>query len=120
MPRGIKLVTGETHLAKALQKQSDEISNPVVEREKALRPLPLYPSLYQINTRVWLPELSKTLGRTATLDDVPDAELDRFAEMGFDWIWFLSVMANGCRWTKAFPQQSRVAEGIPGDFARPV
>ena len=38
---------------------------------------PRYPSLYQINTRVWLTELSGKLGRPATPDDVPDAELDR-------------------------------------------
>ena len=43
-----------------------------------------YPSLYQINTRVRLTELSRRLGRAATLDDVPDAELDRLAELGFD------------------------------------
>lgn len=54
-----------------------------------------YPSLYQINTRVWLTELSRKLGRPATLDDIPDAELDRFAEIGFDWIWFLSVWQTG-------------------------
>lgn len=50
-----------------------------------------HPSLYQVNTRVWLTELSQALGRPATLDDVPDAELDRLAGMGFDWVWFLSV-----------------------------
>ncbi len=33
---------------------------------------PLYPSLYQINTRVWLMALSQALGRPATLDDIPD------------------------------------------------
>lgn len=54
-----------------------------------------YPSLYQINTRVWLTELSRTLGRPAQLDDIPDAELDRFAGMGFDWVWFLSVWSTG-------------------------
>ena len=54
-----------------------------------------YPSLYQINTRVWLTELSRKLGRRAMLDDIPDAELDRLAEMGFDWIWFLSVWQTG-------------------------
>ena len=53
--------------------------------------LPKYPSLYQINTRVWLTELSRDLDHRATLDDIPDAELDHLAEMGFDWIWFLSV-----------------------------
>jgi hypothetical protein len=54
-----------------------------------------YPSLYQINTRVWLTELSRVLGKRATLDDIPDAELDRVAQMGFDWIWFLSVWQTG-------------------------
>ena len=54
-----------------------------------------YPSLYQVNTRVWLTELSQTLGRPATLDDIPDSELDRLAASGFDWIWLLSVWRTG-------------------------
>jgi glycosidase len=56
---------------------------------------PRYPSLYQINTRVWLTELTGRLGRPATLDDIPDTELDRLAEAGFDWIWLLSVWQTG-------------------------
>jgi len=56
---------------------------------------PAHPLLYQVNTRVWLTGLSQTLGRPATLDDIPDAELDRLAKMGFDWIWFLSVWQTG-------------------------
>src|SRR5262245_38111132 len=56
---------------------------------------PHYPSLYQINTRVWLTELSQAMGRAATLDDIPDAELDHLGEMGFDWVWFLSVWQTG-------------------------
>ena len=55
----------------------------------------LHPALYQINTRVWLTELSEALGRQAALDDIPDAELDRLAELGFDWVWFLSVWQTG-------------------------
>jgi hypothetical protein len=54
-----------------------------------------YPALYQINTRVWLTERSRALHRPATLDDIPDADLDRLARMGFDWIWFLSVWQTG-------------------------
>lgn len=53
------------------------------------------PLLYQINTRVWLTELSQRLGRSTTLDDIPDAELDRLAGQGFDWVWFLSVWQTG-------------------------
>jgi len=56
---------------------------------------PRYPSLYQVNTRVLLTELSRALARPATLDDVPDAELDRWAGLGFDWIWLLSVWQTG-------------------------
>jgi glycosidase len=42
-----------------------------------------------------LTELSGSLGRPATLDDISDAELDRLAGIGFDWIWLLSVWQTG-------------------------
>ena len=61
---------------------------------------PKFPSLYQINTRVWLTELSRKLGKQCTLDDIPEIEFDRFAEMGFDWIWFLSVWTTGAKGKK--------------------
>jgi hypothetical protein len=54
-----------------------------------------YPSLFQINTRVWLTALARELGRPATLDDVPDTALDSLARMGFDWVWLLSVWQTG-------------------------
>lgn len=53
------------------------------------------PCLYQVNIRVWLTELSRALGRCATLDDIPNAALDEFAAQGFDWIWLLSVWQTG-------------------------
>jgi glycosidase len=56
---------------------------------------PRYPSLYQINTRVWLTDLARRLGKPVTLDDVPDAELDQWAELGFDWVWLLSIWQTG-------------------------
>ncbi len=52
---------------------------------------PRYPALYQINTRVWLTGLSQVLGRPATLDDIPYADLIRLAHWGVDWVWLLSV-----------------------------
>jgi len=58
-------------------------------------PDPRYPAPCQVNTRVWLIELSRALGRRAMLDDIPDAELDRLAELGFDGAWFLSVWQTG-------------------------
>ena len=56
---------------------------------------PRYPSLYQINTRVRLTEISAVLGRHATLDDLPDAELDHLAAIGFDIVWLLGVWQTG-------------------------
>jgi Alpha amylase, catalytic domain len=54
-----------------------------------------YPALFQINTRVWLTELGRRLGRPATLDDIPDEDLDRLVGRRFDWIWLLSVWQTG-------------------------
>jgi glycosidase len=54
-----------------------------------------YPSLYQINTRVWLRELSDRLGRLVTLADIPDEFLDHMASLGFDYVWFLGLWQTG-------------------------
>jgi glycosidase len=56
---------------------------------------PRYPALFQVNTRVRLSELAAALGRKATLDDIPDAEIDRLAADGFDIVWFLGVWQTG-------------------------
>jgi Alpha amylase, catalytic domain len=53
------------------------------------------PLLYQVNTRPWLTALSRELGRPATLDDVPDTDLDRLARAGFDLVYFLGVWQTG-------------------------
>ena len=73
-----------------------------------------YPSLYQLNTRVWLTDLARDLGRAATLDDIPDAALDQISESGFGWVWLLSVWQTGlagqqiscsnAEWRKEFEQ----------------
>ena len=81
---------------------------------------PRYPSLYQINTRVWLTRLSQTLGRRAALDDIPDAELDRLAWMGFDWIWLLSVWQTGLagqKISRSHPQWRREFEQTLPDLS---
>ena len=54
-----------------------------------------FPSLYQINTRVKLTELSAQLGRRASLDDISEPELDELASLGFDWIYLLGIWQTG-------------------------
>ena len=52
-------------------------------------------SICQINPRVRLTELASDLGHAATLDEIPDAELDLLAATGFDWLWFVGVWQTG-------------------------
>jgi hypothetical protein len=54
-----------------------------------------YPSLYQVNTRVRLRELSDRLARPATLADIPDEFLDQITSLGFDYVWFLGLWQTG-------------------------
>jgi glycosidase len=52
---------------------------------------PRYPTLYEINTWVWLSELSVKTGRSVDLGSVPQAEWDAMARFGFDAVWFMGV-----------------------------
>jgi hypothetical protein len=56
-----------------------------------------HPLLYEINTRCWLRELSTSLGRAATLADVPDAALDHWQALGFTHLWLMGVWPTGPR-----------------------
>jgi hypothetical protein len=62
----------------------------VADAARARRPL-----LFQVNTRILLAERGRELGRSATLDEVPDAFLDSIAKDGFAWVWFLGVWTTG-------------------------
>ena len=71
-----------------------------------------HPSLYEINTRVWLCRLSQEAGRPITLADVDDATLDDLARRGFDWIWLLGVWQTG----KASREVSRSTPAWQAEF----
>jgi hypothetical protein len=52
---------------------------------------PAYPFLYEINTWVWLSDLSRKYGRDVRLSSVPANEWDAIAAYGFDAVWFMGV-----------------------------
>ena len=52
---------------------------------------PRYPSIYEINTWVWLSELSLNYRKPIDLASVPPAEWDALAALGFDAVWFMGV-----------------------------
>lgn len=53
------------------------------------------PVLYEINTRVWLTDLSRQYKRRITLANVPDAEVDALAARHIDAVWLMGV------WTRS-------------------
>jgi glycosidase len=52
---------------------------------------PRYPTMYEINTWVWLSELSLKSGKAIDLGSVPGAEWDAIQKHGFDGVWFMGV-----------------------------
>src|SRR5262249_13818898 len=61
----------------------------------AMATTPRYPSLLQINTRVWLQGLSREAGKRVTLAEISDETIGGWAAAGFDWIWLLSAWQTG-------------------------
>jgi glycosidase len=50
-----------------------------------------HPHLYEINTWAWLEELSAKYSRPISLREVPAAEWDEIARLGFDFVWLMGV-----------------------------
>ena len=50
-----------------------------------------YPTLYEINTWVWLWEQSRRYGKKIDLSSVPSAEWDALAAYGFEAVWLMGV-----------------------------
>jgi glycosidase len=49
------------------------------------------PVIYELNTWVWLDELSRRNDRAINLADVPSGEWDAIRELGFDAVWLMGV-----------------------------
>ena len=72
------------------------------------------PIIYEINTWVWLNDLSIKYQRTITLGTVPSQEWDAIAALGVDAVWLMGV------WERS-PEGIRIANenaGLVADFHR--
>src|SRR5689334_9114203 len=49
------------------------------------------PILYEVNTRLWLRELSEKFGHPITLANVPESEIALWKELGFTHIWLMGL-----------------------------
>ena len=56
-----------------------------------MTPWPAQPVLYEVNTVVWLGELSRRYGRPVTLGDVPADAWDEITLPGVDAVWLMGV-----------------------------
>ena len=53
--------------------------------------LPRRPTVYEINTAVWLQRLGRATGRPLSLDEVPGEEWDALAALPVDAVWLMGV-----------------------------
>jgi len=67
---------------------------------------PRRPIIYEINTVVWLQELSRRERKPITLGTVPSRDWDALASYGFDAVWLMGV------WERS-PTGIRIASGNP-------
>jgi alpha amylase-like protein len=75
---------------------------------------PRHPVLYEINTRVWVRELSTKAGKRLTLDTIPVEEVERIASLGFDAVWLMGVWTTGL----AAIRLARTDPGLRADYRR--
>jgi len=75
---------------------------------------PRYPTIYEINSWVWLSEQSKKSGRHTDLGSVDSAEWDAIAALGFDAVWFMGVWAR----SPAGISIANKNNGLQSDFRR--
>src|SRR5262250_3178173 len=73
-----------------------------------------YPSVYEINTWVWLTGLSRKYGKPINLSSVPSGEWDAIASLGFDAVWLMGVWER----SPAGIAISMRSQGLLADFQR--
>ena len=79
-----------------------------------MNPWPKHPVIYEINTWVWLNELSRKYEKPVTLAAVPSAEWDSLSSLGADAVWFMGVWERSPAGT-AIANQNK---GLLEDFRR--
>jgi hypothetical protein len=75
---------------------------------------PKHPVIYEINTWVWLGNLSRKYQKPVNLATVPPEEWDQIASGGFDAVWFMGVWKR----SPAGIEISMRNKGLLEDFSR--
>jgi Alpha amylase, catalytic domain len=73
-----------------------------------------YPTILEVNTWVWLADLSGKYGYPVDLGSVPDSEWNAIGELGFDAVWLMGVWER----SPAGIEVSNANPGLTADFRR--
>ncbi len=93
--------------------QTDGVQEGRVGKED-MNAWPKYPVIYEINTWVWLSELSQKYQKPVNLATVPEEEWDAIESFGVDSVWFMGVWER----SPAGIEISMRNEGLLKDFKR--
>ena len=81
---------------------------------------PVFPSVYEINSWVWLNEMSRRESRTIGFGNVPEAEIERLAALGLDALWPMGIWQRspaGRKIAQERPDLQDAYRGALSDFA---
>lgn len=85
-----------------------------VKMRSVAMPWETNPVIYEINTRLWLKDLSAKYRRPVDLETVPSGEMERFAANGIDAVWLMGVWTRSSEGVKI----ARLAPGLKEEFRR--
>jgi glycosidase len=72
------------------------------------------PVIYEINTRIWLTDLSRRYGYHINLYNVPDEVLDDLASYPFDAVWLMGIWTRGAAtWRSALNYIHEYRHALP-------
>ncbi|MFD2246469.1 alpha-amylase family glycosyl hydrolase [Pontibacter ruber] len=94
--------------------QGGPASETMQGKTEAVKRWPKHPVIYEINTWVWLRELSLKYGQSIDLATVPEEEWDKIASLGFDAVWLMGVWER----SPAGIEISMQNKGLLEDFKR--
>jgi hypothetical protein len=81
--------------------------------------LPRHPQIYEINTRVWLHNLSSQVGQKLTLGTVPQTTWEGLKDLGMDLVWLMGVWRpspEAIAIDRHNPQLAQVCRNLLPDF----
>ena len=109
---------GSAERALEVGKQAVRSARQFRKEVREMKPWPKHPVIYEINTWVWLDELSRKYGRPVNLATVPPEEWDAIAALDFDAVWFMGVWERSPAGIEISMRKQGSPRGLPAGPSR--